>query len=95
MSECRRCRATLRDGTKTCGACRLDRIEAHVRTLVSAAHFSDSASLKARADAVAALRSLGFEPDRVIEARAQARDGWSVARILDHLNDSPLPAEVC
>jgi Holliday junction resolvasome RuvABC DNA-binding subunit len=75
--------------------CKADRVEAHVRTLVSAAHFSDSASLKARADAVTALLSLGFESDRVVEARAQAKDGWSVAQILDQLNDSPLPAEVC
>lgn len=95
MSECRRCGATLRDGTRPCGACRADRIEVHVRTLVSAALFTDSASLKARADAVGALISLGFPSDRVVEARAQARDGWSVAQILDHLNvDSSSPVTV-
>ena len=85
MTECRRCGARLLDGTKPCGACRVDRVEAHVRTLVSAAHFTDSASCKARADAVGALRSLGFDSDQLVEVRAQVSDDWSVAQILEHL----------
>jgi hypothetical protein len=82
VSDCRRCGATLRDATKTCGTCRADRIEAHVTTLVSAAHFSDSASLKARADAVAALRSFGLDNKELMQVRTNALDGYSVSRIL-------------
>jgi hypothetical protein len=85
MSECRRCGATLRDATKTCGTCRVDRIETHVRTLVSAARSADSAAVKARADAVTALRCFGFTAEQMIEVRAQALDGHSVSQILEGL----------
>jgi hypothetical protein len=85
MSECRRCGATLRDATKTCGTCRVDRIEAHVRTLVAGAASSHPLVLKAKADAASALRSFGFTQQQVAEARTQALDGWSVARILEGL----------
>jgi hypothetical protein len=87
MSECRRCGASLRDGTRTCGLCRADRIEAHVRTMVHGAKSVHPAALKARADAATSLRAFGFTQQQVLEARAQALDGWSVARILDGLMD--------
>jgi Holliday junction resolvasome RuvABC DNA-binding subunit len=86
--SCRRCGATLVDSTKPCGVCRADRIEAHVTTLVSSARSTDSASIKARADAVSALRAFGYTQPQVVEARAQALDGWSVAQILDGLNQA-------
>lgn len=96
MTVCRRCEAKLIDGTKPCGACRWDRIEAHVRTLVAGAASSHPSVLKAKADAVVALRCLGFSEQQVIEIRGQAFDRWSVARILEHLNDdSKSLQEVC
>jgi Holliday junction resolvasome RuvABC DNA-binding subunit len=81
-SSCRRCGATLIDSTKPCGVCRADRIEAHVTTLVSSARSTDSAAIKARADAVTALRAFGFTQQQVVEARAKALDGYSVQEIL-------------
>jgi hypothetical protein len=96
MTKCRRCDAKLIDGTKPCGACRADRVEAHVRTLVAGAASTHTRVLKAKADATTALRCLGFSQQQVVEARAQALDGWSVARVLEHLNeDATHLQEVC
>lgn len=95
MSECRRCGATLRDGTLPCGACRLDRIEAHIRTLVAGAASSHASVLAAKASAVHALRSLGLTQQQLVEVRAQALDCWTVPQILERLNaDAPELLEV-
>lgn len=83
--ECRRCGAGLRDATPPCGACKTDRIEAHVRTLVAGARSTSPRVLKAKADAASALRSFGFTDHQVVEVRAQAFDGYSVHQILDGL----------
>jgi hypothetical protein len=85
---CQRCGATLRDASRSCGVCRADRVEAHVRTLVASAGSFSTPALKAKADAVVSLRSLGFSQQEVIEVRAQALDGWSVAKILEGLAES-------
>jgi hypothetical protein len=85
MSDCRRCGATLRDATKTCGVCRVDRVEAHIRTLVVGARSKNPAVLQAKADAAAALRSLGFTQLQVVEVRAKAFDCYSVSQVLEGL----------
>ncbi len=82
---CVRCGAKLRDAILPCGTCRADRIEVHVRTLVAGASSRHSRVLKAKADAIAALRSFGFTEQQVLEVRAKILDGKSVQEILNGL----------
>lgn len=85
-AACIRCGESLVDATRRCEFCAGERRLKAVRTLVAAAKATSDASLAARADAIDTLRGLGYSRWQVIEARAQALDGFSAEEIIAKLN---------
>lgn len=78
---CLRCSEPLRDAAKPCGFCIGELTENAIKQLARATDSTDAA-LAERADAIDALRGLGYSQKAVVHARAQVLDHQSVEEIV-------------
>lgn len=87
-AACARCGEELRDASRPCEGCRLDRMEGAVKVLRAAAKSGGNMALLARVEAIETLRSCGCTATQVLQARAHALDGHSTVQILEVLGET-------
>lgn len=92
--ECPRCGESLTDPARPCGFCPGERLTNAIRTMIRAKGSDDNAALRARAEAVDTLRSVGLSREDVLRVRARVLDGYGLSEIVEEFDPMRTAEEV-